>query len=190
MSQPRIPPPQRSGHQRSDSTVLRRTAINTSHLQSLELTFNDPEIEKYCKYLPHETFEWSLADHMKKLSREVSHTTPWTHNASVKWTDSDEQARGVKIVIESKCETGPIVTEAPYFRSPVETLEEHMQYDAGTKDWLNKHWYPEWEAAADHLVEMMSEHGIEEPFTSTSKIRGCVKFTSGQHTSRDDPLSV
>ena len=199
MSQQSIPPPRRSGYRRSNPTDLLRTATSKSHHQSLiedlkiELTFGNSEIETYWTSLPHDNFTPTLRDHKARLKaepRKPSPTTPWTHNASVQWFNPDDQKQGVTIVIETEYDTVSVVTDgvAPFLRPASEALKDHIQYDEGTEPWLDEHWDDQWEDGAYTVIEEMSDHGIEEPFTDASKIEGRVMFMNKRKTSFDDAL--
>lgn len=77
---------------------------------------------------------------------------------------------------------------APFIRPASEALKNHIQYDEGTEDWLDEHWDDQWEDGAYTVIEEMSDHGIEEPFTDASKIEGRVMFMNERNTSLDDAL--
>jgi hypothetical protein len=201
---------QRQKSKKSDPSEHLRTATKTSDPRFLEVpSFNDLEMERYCKSLRQDfDFECALENHTEDLNTYVAglpdiqvkgasetsvkpspYENPWTHNIHGKWIDGDEHQQGVEVSLHSNDGIKTFKTEFTYERPPTEILEEYMRFDPGTKLSTERSQIS-WEEANAMIVSDLRERCIEEPFTSTSSIKGQVKFMSEKHTSLGDPISV
>jgi hypothetical protein len=186
---------------RSDPDKFRRDAIESPFYGLKNPKFGDQYVERYFgSDCGSEILKHTLAPHLAKSESRMAHPS-WDHASSVYWADLSDPTQGVDVCLFSmdgsemvdtqfRCRRGMGDEEDTWqeIRSPSAILEPHFKFDVDTKSAFEAA-RPIWEGEADSILETLSQYGLEEPFTGSSRITGHVSYL-GPDTSSSGPLAL